>query len=406
VPAAVLTPFTRSRARQVAPGKWVKRLLPVGSISYQGRRLDFDVPYLSELASAYNAKAYDYVPLQLAGDDNKHTNDVERFGGKISDMTVDLNGPDGPGLYVGLAPTERGERVLKDNPDVGVSARIVEDYDRSDGRYFPRAIQHVLATHDPRIPGLGGWQAVEAANDVQVTIDLSSMQFAGEQEGTGDMPEFTDQQRARLAKLLDVDEQTWQQVIAGLTAPELSPEELAQLGQGGGDGELSDAELDELITAAQELETMGLLDEPEPAGAGATLAADNTMMALELTAARADAQQHQLNEVQAHLDRERWLAERRRFIHDLSIPAHIVDEAQPLLHGAGHVVELSNGQAVDAGSIMRKVLDLTGQTLRGLGLDMDAVELGSPLDEPEQHGQAAQARADVISLFKRQTGIA
>ena len=405
MPAAVLTPFTRSPARQVAPGKWVKRLLPVGSINYNGRRLDFDVPYLSELVSAYESQAYDYVPLQLAGDENKHTNDVERFGGKISGMTVDLQGPDGPGLYINLAPTQRGEKVLHDNPDVGVSARIVEDYDRSDGRYFPRAIQHVLATHDPRIPGLGGWQAVDAANDVQVTIDLSSMQFAGEQEGTGDMPEFTDQQRARLAKLLDVDEQTWQQVIAGLTAPELSPEELAQLGDGDGSA-LTDAELAELEAAALELDAMGLLDEPEPQPAGAALTADNTMLALELTAARADAQQHQLNEVQAHLDRERWLAERRHFVHDLSIPGHIVDEAQPLLHGAGHTVDLSNGTTVDAGSVVRKVLEATGQTLRGLGLEMNAVELGSPLDEPDQHNEAATRRADVISLFKRQTGIA
>lgn len=400
MPAAVLTPFSRSPARRVAPGKWVKRLLPVDSINYQGRRLDFDVPYLTELARAYENRAYDYVPLQLAGDDNKHTNDVERFAGKISGMQVDLNGPDGPGLYISLAPTQRGEKVLEDNPDVGVSARIVEDYDRSDGRYFPRAIQHVLATHDPRIPGLGGWQAVDASNDVSMTIDLSSMQFAGEAEGEG-MPDFTEQQRARLAKLLDVDEATWEQVIAGLTAPELSPEELAQLGDDSG-SELTDAELAELEAAALELDQMGLLDEPEPAGAGLS---NNAMLALELTNARAADTEAQLAGITAQLDEQRWASERRHLTHDLSIPAHIVDEAKPLLLGSGHAVELSNGTQVDAGSIMRKVLEGVGKTVKALGLDMDAVELGSPLDEPEQHGQADQERVALMERFKAQTGI-
>jgi hypothetical protein len=383
----------------------VKRLLPLGSINYNGRMLDFDQPYLNELASAFADQAYDYVPLQLAGDENKHTNDVERFAGKISNMMVDLKGPDGPGLYVSLAPTERGERVLKDNPQVGVSARIVEDYSRSDGRYYPRAIQHVLATHDPRIPGLGGWQGIEAANDVQVTIDLSGMQFAGETEGTGQMPDLTPQQQARLAQMLDVPEETWQQIVAGLTAPDLSPEELALLAEGDDSTELSDAELAELMDAAQALDEAGLLDggaQPEPATA--TLSSD-VAMALELTAARADNTEAQLAQVTAHLDNERWKAERRHFTHDLAIPADIVDEAKPLLFGSGHVVDLANGQAVDAGAIARKVLERTGQMWGALGMDVSGVELGSPMDEPEQHGQNEAARSDTVARFKAQTGL-
>jgi hypothetical protein len=43
--------------------------------------------------------------------------------------------------------------------------------------------------------------------------------------------------------------------------------------------------------------------------------------------------------------------------------------------------------------------------MRGLGLDMDSIELGSPLDEPDQHGQAAQARDEVVERFKAQTGL-
>jgi hypothetical protein len=396
MPAAVLTPFTRSPARKVGPGNWVKRLLPVGSIQYKGRTLDFDVPYLDGLVQAYRDSAYDYVPLQLAGDENRHTNDVERFGGKISGMTIDLKGPDGPGLYISLAPTQRGERVLEDNPDVGVSARIVEHYDRSDGRYYPRAIQHVLATHDPRIPGLGGWQTVEAANDVEVTIDLSSMSFAGEPEGTGTMPEMTPEQQARLAKLLEIPEDQWNQIVAGLTAPNLTP---------GQDDQLTAEELAELEAAALELDQLGLL-EPEPAGAGVTLANADVLTALELTNARADAQGYHLAGIQAKLDAANWNAERQRYVRDLSIPSDVVDAARPLLEGAGRVVELSNGTSVDAGAIMRQVLDRVGQTWNALGLDLDGIELGSPLDEPHQNNQAGERRAEVVEMFKRQTGIA
>ena len=50
------------------------------------------------------------------------------------------------GLYITLEPTERGEAVLRENPYLGCSARIVEQYKRSDGAYFPAAVQHTLGT--------------------------------------------------------------------------------------------------------------------------------------------------------------------------------------------------------------------------------------------------------------------
>ena len=84
------------------------------------------------------------------------------------------------GLYVTAELTERGQRTLADNPYLGVSARIVEQFQRSDGKFYPAAIQHVLGTLDPRIPGLGAWQAVEMANESSVAIDLSNLSFAGE----------------------------------------------------------------------------------------------------------------------------------------------------------------------------------------------------------------------------------
>ena len=154
---------------------WRKKVLPVGDVEYKGRLLHFTQDYLGQLAAAFNGRAYDQVPFQLADAQNTHTNDPERTRGEITAMEL---GDDG--LYITAELTEDGEKVLAANPKLGVSARIVEDYARSDGRHFPAAIQHVLGTLDPRIPGLGAWQAIEAASPVpDQVIDLSASMFAG-----------------------------------------------------------------------------------------------------------------------------------------------------------------------------------------------------------------------------------
>ena len=114
------------------------------------------------------------MPLQFADAANTHTNDPERTRGWITGMEL---GPDG--LYIQAELTPRGQRTLSENPYLGVSARIVEQYQRADGTYFPAAIQHVLGTLDPRIPGLGAWQRTDLANESAVVIDLSNLSFAG-----------------------------------------------------------------------------------------------------------------------------------------------------------------------------------------------------------------------------------
>ena len=93
------------------------------------------------------------------------------------------------GLYITAELTPEGEQVLTANPKLGVSARIVEEYARSDGARFPAAIQHVLGTLDPRIPGLGPWQAIEAATPpADSLIDLSGLTFAGEEASPSASP--------------------------------------------------------------------------------------------------------------------------------------------------------------------------------------------------------------------------
>jgi len=173
--ATVLSPYSWSPAVELANRVWKKRVLPVGDVEYQGRTLHFDRAYLGKLVAAFQDNAYDQVSFQLADSRNSHTNDPERHRGTITGLQLE---PDG--LYALAQVTEAGERVLSENPYLGVSARIVENYQRSDGKFYPAAIQHVLGTLDPRIPALGQWQPLDMSNSGPVTIDLSGGTWVGE----------------------------------------------------------------------------------------------------------------------------------------------------------------------------------------------------------------------------------
>lgn len=174
--ATVCTPLLwGSRAIELANRTWHKRILPVGDIEYQGRMLHFTRDYLAGLVKAFNSKAYDQVSFQLADSKNAHTNDPERHRGTITGLELADDG-----LYATAQVTEAGERILAENPQLGVSARIVENYSRSDGKFYPAAIQHVLGTLDPRIPALGQWEPISLSNSGGLVIDLTGSTWAGE----------------------------------------------------------------------------------------------------------------------------------------------------------------------------------------------------------------------------------
>lgn len=121
-------------------------------------------------------------------------------------------------------------------------------------------------------------------------------------------------------------------------------------------------------------------------------------MALELARAGTDENTRQLAIISGQLDHERWQGERRKLV-GAGVPPFIADLAQPLLEGAGHVVDLSNGTSVDAGQIMRKVL--TEYAKIGGALDFGA-ELGTAADEPDEAGKAATARDEIVTRAKAQ----
>lgn len=396
--AALLTPFDRGNAIEMANRLWRKRVLPVGDIEYQGRTLHFTPGYLAGLAAAFKDKAYDQVSFQLADAGNTHTNDPERHRGTIVDFQAE---PDG--LWMVLSPTDRGEQVLKENPYLGVSARIVEQYQRADGKFYPAAVQHVLGTLDPRIPGLGAWEAIEAANTPSLVIDLTGSSYAGQEVET--MPEMTPQQQANLSKLLNMDPAALDRLL-GTQAPPAPP---APNGSGTlpvtDDDELTDEELADLI-AAMDDEELGEIESQMNgetlAGAGVTGLSVEAQMAIDLANSRADETERQLGVFQTRYEMQQFELEKRQ-LTDAGVPPFITDLARPLLQGAGHTVDLANGR-VDAGQVMRQVLSAFARTAKMLDLD---VELGSPMDEPPGGGESAvqTERNEVISRAKQQMGL-
>lgn len=391
--AEIRTPYSKAPAKQVYPDTWRKKVLPVGDVNYKGTVLHFTPEYLKNLASAFHEGAYDQVPFQLAPGDNSHTNDPERYRGEIVGVEVQ---PDG--LYVTAKTTAAGSKLLSTNPRLGVSARIVEGYDRSDGKYFEAAMQHVLGTLDPRIPNLGSWEAVEMSNTPDYIIDLSAATFAGE-EGGGTMPDLTTDQQGRLARLLELDPDKLDALLEGMDGGS---------GDDGADYDADDLSADELASMIDQMddgefaELMAEYDvDGEPALAGASLSNGGGFGEIELTNFRLAEVERQNGVIQAELDRQQFVNEKRTLM-GLGVPGYIVDMAQPLLEGTGHTIELSNGQGLDAGRLMRDVLKEYGRAASMLDL---SGELGSAIDEPDTSQTAEAARRDFVTDFRRVTGI-
>lgn len=175
---------------------FTKRVLRPMVLHYRGQKINLSESKLRSMVDAFKAKAYDTVPLLLDGPLDHGVQDVsgalrdpERYRGKATAMEYDPAGPDGPGVYTTLrAKSRKAAKAIRLNPDLGVSARIVPNYEDGDGRRFPFAIQHILATPVPRVTGLGSWHPVSLSmDDDREVIDLTG----------ADIEEFTVPKKAK-----------------------------------------------------------------------------------------------------------------------------------------------------------------------------------------------------------------
>lgn len=408
--ATVITPERRGQIVDLGNGRWEKQLLPLGSIDYHGQKITFDKDYLEQLVKSFNQTACGPVPFQLADAKNTHTNDPERRRGTVQGLQLKDDG-----LYALIDLNKSGQELVEEFPDLGVSARIYENYERADGQFFPAALQHVLGTLDPHVPGMRPWQAVALSNDFSGTvIDLSDSEFDTGREEKKPVATKSDL-KSILAKLKKSDDEA-----------ELSDEELDQLLEitdaikdtgseeetvdddatdDKDEAELTDEELDKLIAEAEADAAGSTEDDSEDDQEGSEeeggdpvkpdpqlIAASNAnRTAIELANARIEQQNIELTAMRTKMAAKEFDQEVRTFAEVYGIPPRITALARPLLEGDGHTVELANGDEVDAGAVMRKVLVELGSTFKAL--DLTAL-IGNGEEEPNDDEAESRKRAD------------
>lgn len=389
-----LTPYEFAATETLSRKLFRKKMLPVSEIDYNGRKIEFSKDYLQSMVDAFNGGAFDNVPLQLADSKNTHTNDPERYRGDV--VAMDLNDD---GLYITVAATDKGAEILSENPKLGISARIVNEYQRSDGKFYAAAVQHALATHDPRIPGLGSWENVDSFsnNGESDMIDLTGETYKKETP----VPDFTKEETEALRALLAKADET-----------DASVE----------DAELTDAELDALLAAVEaDLESgadsdedadVDVTDEADtkvdakdetkvPAAAGAELSNQHNDSNVELSN-QLKAQATELSRVRAELDEQRWATDRNVFVREYGLPPAVVDKAKSVLMGEGKTFNLANGDEVDAGAVMREVLTEVGKLTKMLDLGN---EMGSGVDGSPEDVDTSAARSETTKAIRSQLSL-
>jgi hypothetical protein len=314
VSTALLTPKADAAGAQLAPKLFRKQILRKGVIDYKGTKLNFDEAYLSKVLEAFNDGAYDQVAFQLADEKNSHTMDPERFRGEVKGLELTADGIDAI-----IATTESGAKVLQDNPNLGVSARLVQDLSHADGRHYTVALNHVLGTLDPRVTKMKPWEEISLSTEVVETIDLTDQKVVNELAGNGG---------------------------AGTGQPPVK----TPAGNGsGGDVELTAVELAALMST---LNDVGLKGSEEGGDA-----ANAQQEAIELARqAEMTDQRNRIQVLELELARSRFDTEAQLLVSK-GVPPAVVELARPLLAlPAAPIIDLSNGTKVDSADVVRNIL--------------------------------------------------
>lgn len=385
-PVAIQTPFAESDAIELGRSTFRKQVLKVGAINYRGQKLDFTPAYCAGLAKAFTEDAFDSVPLVFASHDNAHSQAVDQIRGDIIGLEATADGLDA----IVSIPDQKSAQLVRDHPKLGVSVRIEQPLDRADGRKWPAAVQHVLATANPRITGMRPWAPVDLAGDDLPVIDLSTYDFnAAEPTDTEEAAVPADTKKTFTeAEMMD----RFRAFMAAEGAkPPTEPVDATPVDAY---AEPTDEELD-LIAA-------GLIAEQDTEPD--VVAASSDGGALELANTRIDSQALEL----AAMREERDLQNYDRLVVDLAqtsgIPPYITELAKPLLLGT-HVVELSSGAQVDAGEVIRKVLAAVGEHGKMVDLSAgDPVFLSATGRDDEQADMEKTKAA--VAAYRKQHGMA
>lgn len=370
---ALLTPIV-DLAAQAAPGRrrfW-KQVLPVTSIDYNGEKIDFDEEFHKDLLLAHQQKAFDQVPLVFADSNNGHNMDPRNFGGDIIDLEYRGPGKD-QGTWALIEADRTAARVIRRNPKLGVSARILQGVAKADGRSFKRAINHVLLTMNPRVAGMSPWQAVDLSEDADIeVVDLTT---STPTEGTDtDMgkPKTATATRRQVDLSRLNDEQFATLIDLATTAGVIDDADLEDVADEDVEDDTEDTEditerpkkkkSKTVVTVEEDSEESGGDDEDDDEDDDKSTDLSEQVKSLLEANAKAT-----------------WNGQRAEYLR-AGVPPFMLDLAEPVLSQPQSVIDLSEGgqTAVDA---MRKMLDgarglvdLTGEAGHG-------IDLSSTLDD-------------------------
>lgn len=361
--SVIYTPFDLSKPIKAGKRRFWKQVLPVTQIDYKGQKVDFDQDFHMDLSSAFRDKAFDQVPVVFADDENRHNMNPRNFGGEVLDMQYRGPGKD-QGTWALIEATDEAAAAIEKNPRLGVSARIRQMVEKADGRAFQRAIEHVCLTLNPRVTGMGPWQAVDLSDedaDVEV-VDLTAHNY---KEGT----EMGKSVRKPGSTSTDTD-------TIDLSA--LSDDEFQRLlDLTAGTLEEVENEADEDEDEDEESEEVGEVQEPPQSGAKKRRHKSKTKITVEkdseddgdaeedeedeestdLSDVIDNSARSEIRQVRIDLAEQRWANQREGYLN-AGVPAFLLDLAEPVLSQPdAMVIDLSDDEKIDATDTIRKMLD-------------------------------------------------
>lgn len=297
--------------------KW-KRILPLNkTISYGGKKLTFSKDLMERLKSNYESGILDQTAFQLATDSNSHDTlddianrrnfDPERYRGEIQELKiVEKGNPEKDGFWAKMKLTDEGLKLIKDNPNLGVSPSIKPSYVDADGKSHDFVLRHVVGTLDPKVKQMGAWHDGE----ILLTSENDNEEVFGLTAPTDVKPADTD------------TPPTGDTVSVSRTEYDKMKADLAELEKG-------EALLDEILAEEDDDVEVKLSADRDP-----------KLVALENKVAKSE-----------------WKAEKNDYLH-AGVPAPLLNLCDEVMEVADDfTINLSNGESADPRDVIRKLLD-------------------------------------------------
>ena len=440
---AIMAPWAKDEVTRLGAKTFKKEILKFGHIKVDDEEFDFTPEFGAQMVDAFQAGVMPTVTLQLADENNKHTQAVDRAGGEIIGLELSNDGLSGI-----ISADDKTAELINRYPRMGVSVRALQNRMDNTGKVWPAVLNHVLATFDPVVERMGNWEPIELSREVTRVINLANP--VGTDKEDTEMPQTvgdlsTDEARqlhTLLGKMLGSTEVTSETTPndkpdgGGVDNPETGGDAPGTVEDPTGSGqqpetdedtstdrsEVPDEEPLDLSTLTdEELEALLMQDaeehepeNPQPAGGSVdTGASTETAIAasrpgddgaLELARARQDEQAIELARMREELDVKNYESERERLARESGLPPRIIDLARDVLQGSGHTLELSRGgktETVDAGHVVRSLITEIGKVTKALDLSHPA---GFAMENDEDETEKTE-RDEFVKLAKTQFGL-